>query len=127
MDRRPLNSKAAILVVEDEALIRLWAADLLEENGFSVLEAKDAEAALKVLQSRPDVKLLFTDVQMPGSLNGIELAREVHARWPHVLLVITSGRERPMRAEIPDDGRFVAKPYSAEELLGHVNDMLNKP
>jgi two-component system, response regulator PdtaR len=127
MDRRPLNSKAAILVVEDEALIRLWAADLLEENGFSVLEAKDAEAALKVSQSRPDVKLLFTDVQMPGSLNGIELAREVHARWPHVLLVITSGRERPMRAEIPDDGRFVAKPYSAEELLGHVNDMLNKP
>ena len=93
-----LNSKAAILVVEDETLIRLWAADLLEENGFSVLEAEDADAALKVLESRPDVKLLFTDVQMPGSLNGMELAREVHARWPHILLVITSGRERPTRA-----------------------------
>jgi two-component system, response regulator PdtaR len=118
MDRDAVNSKPAILVVEDETLIRLWAAGLLEENGFSVLEAENAEAALKVLESRPDVKLLFTDVQMPGSLNGMELAREVHARWPHVLLVITSGRERPTRAEIPDDGRFVAKPYNAEELLG---------
>jgi two-component system, response regulator PdtaR len=85
MDRHALNSKSAILVVEDEALIRIWAAGLLEENGFSVLEANDADAALKVLESRPDVKLLFTDVQMPGSLNGMELAREVHARWPHVL------------------------------------------
>jgi two-component system, response regulator PdtaR len=126
MDKDAVNSKPAILVVEDETLIRLWAAGLLEENGFSVLEAKDADAALKVLESRPDVKLLFTDVQMPGSLNGMELAREVHARWPHVLLVITSGRERPTRAEIPDDGRFVAKPYNAEELLGQVKDLLRE-
>jgi CheY-like chemotaxis protein len=115
-----------ILVVEDEALIRIWATDLLEENGFSVLEAKDADAALKLLQSRHDVKLLFTDVQMPGSLNGMELAREVHSRWPHILLVITSGRERPTRAEIPDDGRFVAKPYSGEELLGQIKDLIYK-
>jgi two-component system, response regulator PdtaR len=126
MDRDAVNSKPAILVVEDETLIRLWAAGLLQENGFSVLEAENAEAALKVLESRPDVELLFTDVQMPGSLNGMELAREVHARWPHVLLVITSGRGRPTRAEIPDDGRFVAKPYNAEELLGQVKDLLRE-
>jgi two-component system, response regulator PdtaR len=126
MDRDAVNSKPAILVVEDETLVRLWAAGLLEENGFSVLEAKDADAALKVLESRPEVELLFTDVQMPGSLNGMELAREVHARWPHILLVITSGRERPTRAEIPDGGRFVAKPYSAEELLGQVKDLLHE-
>jgi two-component system, response regulator PdtaR len=125
MDRLQVNSKAAILVVEDETLTRLWVADLLEENGFTVLEAEDANAALKVLEARPEVRLLFTDVQMPGSLNGMELAREVHARWPHVLLVITSGRERPTRAEIPDDGRFVAKPYTAEELLRQVNDLLS--
>jgi two-component system, response regulator PdtaR len=126
MDRHGLNGKASILVVEDEALIRLWAAEVLEEDGFSVLEAPNADAALKLLESRPDVKLLFTDVQMPGSLNGMELAREVHARWPHILLVITSGRERPTRTEIPDDGRFVAKPYSAKELLGQVNDLLHE-
>jgi two-component system, response regulator PdtaR len=120
------SSCKTILVVEDEALIRIWATDLLEENGFSVLEAKDADAALKLLQSRHDVKLLFTDVQMPGSLNGMELAREVHSRWPHILLVITSGRERPTRAQIPDDGRFVAKPYSGEELLGQIKDLIYK-
>jgi two-component system, response regulator PdtaR len=123
MDRDAPNGKA-ILVVEDETLIRLWVADLLAENGFSVLQAKDADAALRVLESRPDVKLLFTDVQMPGSINGIQLAREVHARWPHVLLVITSGRERPTRTEVPDDGHFVAKPYTGEELLRQVNDLL---
>jgi CheY-like chemotaxis protein len=126
MDTHALNSKAAILVVEDEPFIRLWAADLLEENGFSVLEAKDADAALELLECRPDVKLLFTDVQMPGSLNGMELARTVHARWPHIFLVITSGRERPTGAEIPDDGRFVAKPYSAQELLAQVEDLLHE-
>jgi CheY-like chemotaxis protein len=126
MDRNALDTKAGILVVEDEALIRLWVADLLEEHGFSVLEAKNADAALEVLESRPDVKLLFTDVQMPGSLNGMELAHEVHARWPPILLVITSGRERPTGAEIPDDGRFVAKPYSGEELLGQVNHLMHK-
>jgi CheY-like chemotaxis protein len=106
-------------------LIRLWVADLLEENGFSVLEAKDADAAVELLESRPGVKLLFTDVQMAGSVNGMELAREGHMRWPHILLVITSGRERPTRAEIPDDGRFVAKPYSREELLGQLNDLMH--
>jgi two-component system, response regulator PdtaR len=114
MDKDAGNNKASVLIVEDETLIRLWAADLLQENGFSVLEAKDADAALEVLESRPDVKLLFTDFQMPGSLNGMELAREVHSRWPQILLVITSGRERPTGAEIPDHSRFVAKPYSGK-------------
>ena len=126
METHGFNSETSILVVEDETLIRLWAADLLEENGFSVLEAENAERALKILERRPDVKLVFTDVHMPGSLDGMDLAREVHARWPHILLVITSGRERPTPSEIPDDGRFVAKPYCAEELLGHVNDLLHK-
>jgi CheY-like chemotaxis protein len=98
MDREELKSGSAILVVEDEAFVRVWAAVLLEENGFSVIEAV---AALKVLEAPPGMKLLFTDVQMPGSLNGMELARDVHARWPHILLVITSGRERPTPTEIP--------------------------
>jgi two-component system, response regulator PdtaR len=126
METHGFNSEISILVVEDETLIRLWAADLLEESGFSVLEAENAEGALKILERRPDVKLVFTDVHMPGCLDGMDLAREVHARWPHILLVITSGRERPTPSEIPDDGRFVAKPYCAEELLGQVNDLLHK-
>jgi CheY-like chemotaxis protein len=89
-------------------------------------QAENTDAALKVLETRDDVRLLFTDIQMPGVLDGMDLARQVRARWPHVLLVITSGQKKPTRAEIPDDGRFVAKPYRAEELLGQVDDLMHK-
>ena len=101
-------------------------AGLLEENGFGVVEAANADAALKLLETRDDVRLLFTDIQMPGSCDGMDLARQVHARWPRILLVITSGQIKPAEAEIPDHGRFVGKPYRATELLGEVNDMLRK-
>jgi two-component system, response regulator PdtaR len=106
-------------------LIRLWVADLLEENGFSVLEAKDADAAVELLESRPGVKLLFTDVQMAGSVNGMELAREGHMRWPAYPLGDHIGPRKADAREIPDDGRFVAKPYSREELLGQLNDLMH--
>jgi CheY-like chemotaxis protein len=99
------------LVVDDEELLRLHAAGLLEDHGFTVIEAENAEAALKALETHDQVRLLFADVQMPGALDEMDLARQVHARCPNVLLVITSGRQKPTRAEIPDDGRFVAKPY----------------
>src|SRR5271157_2171262 len=121
IDVRPMA-----LVVEDEALVRMYACDILEERGFHVLEAETAEAALKVIEAEPRVRLLFTDIQMPGAFDGMELARQVHARWPKVRLVITSGQKRPSRAEIPDDGRFVAKPYAAEDLIGEVNDLMRK-
>jgi CheY-like chemotaxis protein len=108
----PMGAKPTILVVEDDALLRMHAAGLLEENGFGVVEAENADAALKLMETRDDVRLLFTDIQMPGSCDGMELARQVHARWPNVLLVITSGQIKPAQAEIPDDGRFVGKPSS---------------
>ena len=114
------------LVVEDEALVRMYACEILEERGFNVLQAATAEGALKVMEAEPHVRLLFTDIQMPGAFDGMDLARQVHARWPKVLLVITSGQKRPSRAEIPDDGRFLAKPYVAEELISQVNDLMRK-
>jgi two-component system, response regulator PdtaR len=114
MDREELKSGSAILVVEDEAFVRVWAAVLLEENGFSVIEAV---AALKVLEAPPGMKLLFTDVQMSGSLNGMELARDVHARWPHILLVITSGRERPTPTEIPITAITVARHQTIQLII----------
>jgi two-component system, response regulator PdtaR len=114
------------LVVDDEELLRLFAAGLLEEHGFEVMEAENAAAAVRVLESHPDVRLLFTDIQMPGTLNGIDLAREVHARWPSVLLVITSGQRKPNRAEIPDDGRFIGKPYGAADLFTEVDDLMRR-
>jgi two-component system, response regulator PdtaR len=120
------QAKPTILVVEDEALLRMIAADTLEENGFDVVEAANADAALKVLETRDDVRLLFTDIRMPGSCDGMELARKVHARWPHILLVITSGHIRLAQAEIPDHGHFIGKPYKADALIGEVNDMMRK-
>ncbi len=120
-----LHQTPVILVVEDEELLRLYAAGLLEEHGYSAVTAENAEIALKLLEKRPDVRLLFTDTQMPGKWDGMDLARQVHERWPHVLLLITSGRNRPRDAEIPDDGRFLAKPYRAEDLLSEVDTLLS--
>ena len=114
------------LVVDDEELLRIYAAGLLEEHGFAVLEAADFGEALKILESRKDVRLLFTDIQMPGRCDGMDLAREVHARWPNVLSVIASGQSSPPRAEIPDDGRFIKKPYLAAELFNQVDDLMRK-
>jgi CheY-like chemotaxis protein len=120
------SEKLLILVVEDEPLLRYFATDVLEEGGFSVAEATNAASALKILEGRRDVRVLFTDIQMPGAFDGMELAREVHLRWPHILLMITSGRKRPTAAEIPDDGRFLAKPYRSTELVGQMNELLHR-
>ena len=113
-----------VLIVDDEAILRLIAADVLEDSGFQVLEAENAKAALMVLADHPDVRVLFTDINMPGVLDGLDLARETHARWPGIKLVITSGRLRPAESEIPDSGRFVAKPYSPDHLVGEIRKAL---
>ncbi len=113
-----------VLVVDDEAILRFIASDVLEDNGFRVLEAEDAKAALKVLADHPDVKVLFTDVNMPGALDGLDLAREAHVRWPDMKLVVTSGRPKPADRDIPDDGRFVAKPYSPDSLVSEIRKVL---
>ena len=115
-----------ILVAEDSELLRLLASDLLEEHGYTVVEADNAEEAIKVMENRKDVRLLFTDIQMPPGCNGLELAREVHNRWPNVRLVITSGQVQPSRAEIADHGRFIRKPYQAKDLLGQIDDLIEK-
>jgi two-component system, response regulator PdtaR len=115
------------LVVDDEEILRMFAAGLLEEHGFEVIEAENAAAALRELEAHRDVRLLFTDIQMPGRSNGMDLAREVHARWPSVLLVITSGQVRPRDSEIPDDGRFIEKPYNEADLFNEVDDLMSKP
>jgi CheY-like chemotaxis protein len=116
--------RPTILVAEDDVLLRLHAAGLLEENGYTVVEANSAEQALKVMETRKDVRMLFTDIQMPPGIDGLELARQVHGRWPKVLLVITSGQKQPTKAEIADDGQFISKPYDAQELLGKIDGVL---
>ncbi|OHV15389.1 response regulator [Methylorubrum extorquens] len=110
-------SSSLVLVVEDEDLVRMMATDMLEDAGFTVLEAASADEAWEILESRSDIGLLFTDLEMPGSMNGFALAARVAERWPHIRLVITSGRCRPTPRDVPDHGMFVPKPYLAEQVL----------
>ena len=124
---RPCESirPTVVLLVEDEPLVRMTAADELDDAGFRVLEAKNADEALVVLEAHSDeVQVLFTDVNMPGSMDGMALAERVYQRWPHVLLLISSGYARPHPDEIPDHGRFVPKPYRGETLVRHITEMM---
>jgi two-component system, response regulator PdtaR len=105
-----------ILLVEDEALVRMLAAEVLSEAGFTIIESGSAEEALTVLQTRSDVRVLFTDVNMPGALDGLGLAQIVHERAPDVSILIGSGRIRPSPGELPPGVRFIAKPYASSTL-----------
>jgi DNA-binding NtrC family response regulator len=103
----------------------MTAADELDDAGFRVLEAKNADEALAVLEAHSDeVQVLFTDVDMPGSMDGMALAERVYQRWPHLLLLISSGYPRPHPDEIPDHGRFVPKPYIGATLVRHITEMM---
>ncbi|ACA18563.1 response regulator receiver protein [Methylobacterium sp. 4-46] len=118
MSRPPAPpSPTVVLVVEDEGLVRMMATEMLEEAGFVVLEASDADEAMAILAQRDDIGALFTDVDMPGSMDGFALAQRVAEMRPHVRLVITSGRIRPSNEDVPDSGQFVPKPYLMEQLL----------
>ena len=115
---------ATILVVEDEGLIRLDTSETLREAGFAVLEAANAEEALARVESRPDIRLVFTDVNMPGRMDGVELARCLHRLHPAIRLILTSGKTTVTKDDIPDDGDFIAKPYSPESVTRAVSRLL---
>lgn len=110
-----------VLVVDDEPMIRMFAADVIADAGFLSIEAADGAEAMTLLAAHPEVTILFTDINMPGPFDGLELARKVHSARPDVQLILTSGRERPSAAEIPDDGQFVAKPYHAAKLMQFIH------
>ncbi len=113
------------LVVDDDFLIRMDAADILEQAGFRVLDTDHGDAAYEILRTRhPEVVLLFTDVQMPGELDGFALVRKVAVSWPHISLVVASGRARPGPGSMPDKARFIAKPFNAELVHAHIREIL---
>jgi CheY-like chemotaxis protein len=106
------TANPAILVVEDEPLLRLMAVDIVQDAGFEALAATTADEALAILEARADdVRLVFTDIQMPGSMDGLGLAHAVRDRWPPVELIVTSGRCHIGANELPARGRFIPKPY----------------
>jgi DNA-binding NtrC family response regulator len=102
----------------------MYAADVLEDAGYEVIEAVNAEQALAQLDARPDIEVIFTDINMPGEMNGFDLVREVHRRRPGIPVILTSGRMRPERSVIPEIKAFVPKPYTAERLTGLVSRVL---
>jgi len=116
--------ETTVLIVEDEVFIRMIGVDMLEDSGFRVLEAKNADEALEILKNGADVEVLFTDIRMPGKMDGLELAEFVHARWPEIKLLITSGHCRLSDDEVPDGGRFVAKPYKLETVVEQIRKAL---
>ena len=101
---------AIALVADDEAILRMDVVSMLEDAGYTVLEAANAAGAIRQIENRADVELLFTDIQMPGALDGIGLAREVGRRWPDVSIIICSGRIVPEAGLLPDHARFISKP-----------------
>jgi YesN/AraC family two-component response regulator len=103
--------RLTVMVVEDEALIRLDVVLELEAAGFDVVDASTADEALEVLVARHDVVALFTDVNMPGELNGIELAHLAYALHPDIRIIVTSGVGSVEEGALPPGGRFVPKPY----------------
>jgi CheY-like chemotaxis protein len=123
----PVNpANRRILIVEDEMIVRLIGSDTLTDAGYEVVEAASADEALQILNRYNDVEVLFTDIRMPGSMDGLELARVVHERWPTVKILITSGDTFPPRSAIADDGHFLAKPYSTEVLRREVEKLLDR-
>lgn len=110
-----------VLVVDDEALLRLNATEAFHDAGCTTYEAAATDEALDVLKEHPDISVLFTDINMPGERDGVALAEAVHKVRPDVNLILTSGRERPTSATIPDHGQFIAKPYNLEALTDIVS------
>ncbi len=119
-----LNGKAVILVVEDIVLIRMGAVDLVQSAGYEALEASNADEAIRILESRADIDLVFTDVEMPGMMDGIKLSHYIRNRWPPVKLIVASGRAILKESSLPEGSRFFSKPYSDHAIADAIAGML---
>lgn len=121
---RSSHAPFIVLVVEDEPIIRMCAAEALADGGFTMLEACYADEAIEALeQNCHRVSVVFTDVNMPGSMDGIALAHHTRRHWPHIALLVTSGRPRSVEAGLPHGSRFLAKPYDLEHAVLHVRHL----
>ena len=115
---------AVVLVVEDEMLLRMRAVDMVEDAGYTSVEAVDADQAVAILESRSDIALLFTDIQMPGSMDGLGLAHSVHDRWPPIKIILVSGQLKLANIDIPIGSRFFGKPLEAKVMIAQMQGMI---
>jgi CheY-like chemotaxis protein len=115
------RSNALVIVVDDDVFERMGASYMFSDAGYRVLEADSADEALQILETSTGVRLLFTDVSMPGSMSGADLAHRVAERWPAIGIILTSGRPEPK--PLPLGAQFHAKPYQPTNVLQHARDM----
>jgi DNA-binding NtrC family response regulator len=118
------DGRTTVLVVEDEVLIRLDIVFALEDAGFDVLEASNVAEAVEVMTEHPEIRAVFTDVDMPGSMDGLKLAAVVFARWPQTKIIVTSGHRKVTAADIPASSRFFSKPYNPSTIVANLSEML---
>lgn len=114
-----------VLVVEDDFLIRLASVEIVETAGFVAIEAADAEEAIALLEARSDIGLVFTDVEMPGTMDGLKLARYIRERWPPILLLVASGRAIVSEADLPEGTPFVYKPFQSHQIADKIKSLMN--
>ncbi len=110
-------------MVEDEPLLRMMAMDLVEDAGFRAIEAADADEAVTILETRTDIRIVFTDIDMPGSMNGMKLAAAVRDRWPPIEIIIVSGQVRLSEADLPERSVFFSKPYDWQKVTATLRRM----
>jgi CheY-like chemotaxis protein len=117
---------AIVLIVEDEIMLRMRAVDIVEDAGYTPIEALDADEAVEILESRSDIALMCTDIQMPGSMDGLGLARTVHERWPSIKIIVMSGQLYPQNIDLPPCSRFFGKPLEAGQMIAEMRSMIGQ-
>ena len=121
------NAVPVVLVVEDDWLLRLIAVDVVEDAGFVAVEAANADEAILVLESRADLAVIFTDIDMPGTMDGLKLAHAVRYRWPPIKIIIVSGKTHLSDADLPSDTQFFSKPYSVPSMISKLRSLVAPP
>ena len=119
-----IQSPICVLVVEDETFIRMDAVEMLGAAGFHVVEAANADEAIKELEQNSGIQIIFTDIDMPGSMNGLKLAAAVRDRWPPVKIIATSGHFEIHPGDLPSGARFISKPYQPAQVANAIWDLV---
>ncbi len=121
------NDRAVVLVVEDSTIVRMGAIDLVLSAGYEALEATNADEAIRILETRSDIDLVFTDVQMPGTMDGIKLSHYIRERWPPVKLIVASGNAILEESSLPRGSHFFSKPYNDNAIKDTMARLLAAP
>jgi CheY-like chemotaxis protein len=117
------NLGPVVLVVEDEEILRKLAVEFVEDAGFEAIEAESADGAVQILEARMDIRIVFTDINLPGSLDGIKLAASIRDRWPPIEIILTSGQDPPKSHELPSRAVFIPKPYQFTKVIEVLHEM----